>query len=150
MYCTPEEVRAAVKDDFLSNIVGDRYLETEDERTAALGELIAAAIVDAGAEIDGYLGGRYPVPLDPAPKVIAKMCKDMAVYNLISRSGLDEQGQEKSFLTRYNSAIKFLTMVAEGRVSLGTGEAATVTAAPASYSIKADGRIFGRSRLEGM
>lgn len=139
-----------LKDDFVGRVVLDRYLETEEERQAALATLIAAAIEDAGAEIDGYLGGRYPLPLEPVPKVIHKFCKDMAVYNLISRSGLDEQAEEKNFLTRYNNAVKFLVLLAEGRVSLGPGQTSDSTATPTTYSIQADGRIFGRHRLEGM
>lgn len=139
-----------LKDDFVGKVVTDRYLETEEERQTALEPLIVAAIEDAGAEIDGYLGGRYPVPLDPVPKVIRKFCKDMAVYNLISRSGLDEQAEEKNFLTRYNGAVKFLLLVAEGRVSLGPGQEGDSEPPLAGYSLHAEERIFSRHRLEGM
>lgn len=61
-----------------------------------------------------------PVPLAPAPRVINKFSKDIAVYNLFSRIGIDEGTDQKTYLNRYNAAIKFLTLVAEGTVSIGT------------------------------
>ncbi len=128
-YSTRAEVRDMLKDDALNAIIGDTFIEDPAEREELVAPLIDAAIADADAEIDGYLAKRYAVPLAPVPKVINKFSKDIALYNLMSRAGLDEEGREGNYLTRYNAAIKFLTLVAEGKVSLGTeasdpGEAA--------------------------
>ncbi|CAH8720535.1 DUF1320 domain-containing protein [Paenibacillus melissococcoides] len=43
----------------------------------------------------GYLVKRYSVPLSRVPKVINKYAKDIAVYNLFSRIGIDEGEKEK-------------------------------------------------------
>ncbi len=91
------------------------FIEDPEEREAGIGPLIDEAIADADGEIDGYLAKRYAVPLSPVPKVINKFSKDIALYNLMSRAGLDEAGREGNYLTRYNAAIKFLTLVAEGK-----------------------------------
>ena len=39
-------------------------------------------------------------------QVINKFSKDIAVYNLFSRIGIDEGTDQKTYLNRYNAAIK--------------------------------------------
>ena len=40
--------------------------------------------------------------------------------NLFSRIGIDESTDQKTYLNRYNAAIKFFELVADGKVSIGT------------------------------
>ena len=84
-YSTRAEVRDMVKDDALNAIIGDTFIEDPAEREELVSPIIDAAIADADAEIDGYLAKRYAVPLAPAPRVINKFSKDIAVYNLKTR-----------------------------------------------------------------
>lgn len=121
-YSTRAEVREMLKDDALNAIIGDTFEEDEAERETKIGPIIDMAIGDADAEIDGYLAKRYKVPFDPVPRVLNKFSKDIAIYNLYSRIGIDEGEAEKNYLNRYNAAVKFLTLVAEGKVNIGTGE----------------------------
>jgi Mu-like prophage protein gp36 len=95
-YCTADEVRAMIKPDALNMIIGDEYIEDEAEREAKIVPIIEEAISDADGEIDGYLAKRYPVPFTAIPKVINKFSKDIAVYNLFSRAGIDENEKEKN------------------------------------------------------
>lgn len=81
-YSTKEEVREMLKDDALNAIIGDTFIEDPAEREELVEPLIEAAIADADAEIDGYLAKRYTVPISPAPRVLNKFSKDIAVYNL--------------------------------------------------------------------
>ena len=111
-YSTRAEVREMLKDDALNVIIGDTYEEDEVEREAKIGPIIDAAIEDADAEIDGYLAKRYRVPFDPVPRVLNKFSKDIAIYNLFSRIGIDEDSDQKNYLNRYNAAIKFFTLAA--------------------------------------
>jgi phage gp36-like protein len=88
------------------------------------------AIADACAEIDGYLVGRYALPLDPVPPVLEKFCADLSAYALLGSKRLDEE-KDKDFVRRAEAARAFLTKVAEGKFSLATPatsghEAATV------------------------
>ena len=149
-YSTREEVRAMLKDDALNTIIGDAYIEDAAEREAAIGPIIDAAIADADGEIDGYLAKRYPVPLTSAPKMINKCAKDIAVYNLWARIGIDESTDQKTYLNRYNSAIKFLTMVAEGTVALGVQLDSPSAAAATGFTVKSNCRLFSRDSLKGM
>lgn len=150
MYVSTDDLRAAIKDDLLEGLLGE-YIEDEAAREAALLPLLTAAIEDADAEIDGYLNKRYPVPLAPAPRVIEKLAKDMALFNLMSRMGIDEGERENVVQTRYRNAIKFLEGVAKGILNIGL-QAASQGAAPAAqeYRISAPPRLFSRDSLKGM
>ena len=119
-YCTESEVFAAVKEDAYNSLLGEQYIEDVEERKKHLQPLVEEAIEDADAEIDGYLAKRYDVPMSPAPKVLNKFSKDIAVYNLMSRIGIDESDRDKTYLNRYNAAVKFLEGVAKGLIDIGT------------------------------
>ncbi|MGI6254241.1 MAG: gp436 family protein [Acutalibacter sp.] len=149
-YCTRQEVREMLKDDALNIIIGDAYIEDAEEREIKIGPIIDEAIEDAEGEIDGYLAKRYAVPIAPAPKALNKFAKDIAVYNLYSRIGIDESSAEKNYLNRYNAAVKFLTLVAEGKVSIGAQADDPATAASTGFSVKSSTRLFSRDSLRGM
>ena len=150
-YSTRDEVREMIKDDALNALIGDRFIENTEEREAFMAPLIDAAIGDADAEIDGYLAKRYAVPLAPAPKVINKFSKDIAVYNLFSRIGIDEGTDQKTYLNRYNAAVKFLTLVAEGKVSLGAdADGDPASAAAIGFTVQSNPRLFSRGQMRGM
>ncbi len=149
-YSTRAQVREMIKDDALNTIIGDTFIEDPAKREELVGPIIDAAIGDADAEIDGYLAKRYTLPLSPAPKVVNKFSKDIAVYNLFSRIGIDESSDQKTYLNRYNSAIKFLTLVAEGKVSLGAESDDPAAAAATGFSVTSNPRLFSRDRMRGM
>lgn len=149
-YSTRQEVRDMVKDDALNAIIGDTFIEDPTEREERVGPIIDQAIGDADGEIDGYLAKRYAVPISAPPKIINKCSKDITVYNLFSRIGIDESTDQKTYLTRYNSAIKFLTLVAEGKVSLGAETDDPKTAAATGFSVHSSPRLFSRDTMKGM
>lgn len=149
-YSTRAEVREMVKDDALNSIIGDTYIDYPAEREEKVGPIIDAAIADADAEIDGYLAKRYAVPFSPVPRVLNKFSKDIAVYNLFSRMGIDESTDQKTYLNRYNAAVKFLTLVAEGKVSIGAGNEDPASAASTGFAVKSSPRLFRRDQMRGM
>lgn len=149
MYCTVEEVLGMIKDDMKNVIIGNEYIEDEKEREEKIEALCKDAISDACAEIDGYLAKRYSVPFRKTPQVISKFAKDIAVYNLVSRTGIDENEREKTFLNRYNAAIKFLMEVAKGIVDIGTEEGTGGSEAANGFKMSSSGRIFSRDSMRG-
>ena len=148
-YCTVAEVLDMLKEDMLNVIIGDNYIENEDERIQAITPIVEQAIADADAEIDGYLAKRYKVPFEKTPQVINKFAKDIALYNMVSRKGVNENDREKTSLTRYNAAIAFLTKVAEGRISIGVSENNTEDAARIGFSMSNSPRLFSRGNMKG-
>lgn len=148
-YCTAAEVLDMLKEDMLNVIIGDDYIENEDERIQAITPIVEQAIADADAEIDGYLAKRYKVPFGKTPQVINKFAKDIALYNMVSRKGVDENDREKTYLTRYNAAIAFLIKVAEGKISIGVSENNTEDAARIGFSMSNSPRLFSRGNMKG-
>ena len=147
-YCTIEEVRGMIKADALNMIIGDEYIEDPVAREDKIIPIIEGAISDADGEIDGYLAKRYPLPLSPTPKVINKFSKDIAVYNLFSRAGIDEGEKEKNYLNRYNTAVRFLENVAKGIIDIGVSD--TTKKANAGFSASSSQRLFSRNSMKGM
>ena len=149
MYCTVEEVLGMIKDDMKNVIIGDEYIEDADEREAKITALCEDAISDACAEIDGYLAKRYRVPFGKTPQVINKFAKDISVYNLVSRTGIDESEREKTILNRYNAAINFLLAVAKGAIDIGVEEKGGSSEAANGFKMKSSGRVFSRESMRG-
>ena len=75
------------------------------------------AIIDAGAEIDGYLlSGGYPVPLPGSPANIKKYAIDIACANLVVSGGmLEADPGGKAVYEQAKIARQYLTKVAEGK-----------------------------------
>lgn len=149
MYCTVGEVLGMIKEDMKNVIIGNEYIEDEKEREAKIETLCRDAISDACAEIDGYLAKRYSVPFRKTPQVIGKFAKDIAVYNLVSRTGIDENEREKTFLNRYNAAIRFLLDVAKGVIDIGIDEKPGGSEAVNGFKMSSSGRIFSRDSMRG-
>jgi phage gp36-like protein len=122
---------------------------TDDAGSGAVDtSVVDRAIADAGEEIDGYVGSRYPVPLAPVPGIIRKYAVDVAIYNLYSRRPMGAPEHRKA---RYDAAIKFLMAVGRGDLSLGVND-------PGGNPPEAKGpemastnppKIFGRDKTRG-
>ena len=89
---------------------------------------LQAAIDSANSEIDGYLAGRYSLPLASAPAFLTSLGCDMAHFH---GSVGDTQETERT-KTRYAIAVKNLTNISKGLISLGGAPAGA--SAPAQTS----------------
>ncbi len=91
---------------------------TDDAGTGSVDEtVVLEAIATADELIDGYLRGRYAVPLATVPGLIRTLSVDLAVYVLYDRKKfleIPEQLKE----TRKN-AVELLGRIAKGEVVLG-------------------------------
>ena len=152
MYVEVQEVRDSIKNEAIDSIIGGEDIEDEQEKESKIKVLIEEAIDDADAEINGYLGKRYSIPLRCVPKVIKKFSKDIALYNLFSRHGIEKDSREETYLTRYNAAIAFLSNVAKGILDIETENAEDETSGRSSldFRVKSNPRIFSRKSLRGM
>lgn len=148
MYCTPTELMEMIKPDVVNTLIGDEYIEDIDVRNGKFTKLAEAAIEDADGEIDGYLASKHPVPLVNTPKIINKLSKDIALYNIFSRIGIDESERESNYLTRYKAAVRYLENVAKGITNLGIEE--PVKRAGRGFSMSSSSRLFSRKSLRGM
>lgn len=91
---------------------------TDDENTGQLNTIpIDEALLYSQTLIDGYLRGRYTLPLASIPKIITYLTIDLAVYRLYSRRLITEIPEPIS--EKYKVAIKQLEQIQKGIVSLG-------------------------------
>lgn len=155
-YSRADDVLNMIRDDMLNAILGGEYITDHAELHRAALPYAQAAVEDADSEIDGYLCKRYRVPLSVVPKVIGKFSKDIAVYNMVAHTGINESDREKTILNRYNAAIQYLTNVAKGIVDImeESGSAAdasgnTGNVGNGSFSISSNGRLFTRNAMRG-
>ena len=101
MYCTAGEVLDRIRDDMIDTILGPDLIEDQEERKEKITACAEEAVTDACAEIDGWVSKRYKVPFsDPVPQIIGKLAKDIAVYNLVSRTGINEDDRENTIYIR--------------------------------------------------
>lgn len=83
-------------------------------------EVAQQGLDDAAAEINGYLAGRYTLPLPHPLRLLVVYCCDIAVYRLAT----GKRQLTEDMVHRYEAAIGYLKLVAAGKAGLGVGEAA--------------------------
>ncbi|WP_417656187.1 gp436 family protein [Pseudidiomarina aestuarii] len=117
---------------------------TDRDGTGTVVEVVAQhAIQDASALIDGYLLGRYDLPLQPAPTVLTPICADIARYQLYDN-------EAPAVVTkRYETAIQFLKSVGKGEVTLGVNDAGAAPGSTDLPEIQSGGNIFNRKNSKG-
>ncbi len=131
-YCSPSDILTMISQEELAELTAD---SGDLPDTFVVEEVITLA----DAEIDAYLGGRYEVPLTPAPPRLKALSVDMAIYHLYSRRSVVPPVRRD----KYEAAVAFLQDVAAGSVGLegaggdpagATGEVAELSSAPRYFS----------------
>lgn len=90
---------------------------TDREHTGEINQrILSVALADSASQIDGYLAGRYPLPLASVPQNLVRICCDLARYRLASMS---ETAISEEVIERYRLTLKELEYIANGKVSLG-------------------------------
>lgn len=97
--------------------------------------VVARVLDDAGATIDGYLTGRYALPLPSVPPLLVGLCCDLARYALYPDAA------PEMVKDRHQNALRVLREIAAGTLQLGL-------ATPASSGLAqmvSNPRLFARS-----
>ena len=113
MYITREDVAAAVSLAELVQLSNDEGYGEPDW------QIVDRAIAYACELADGYLMGRYTLPLEPAPTVLRPLCTDIARHWL-HRRRINGADFPKSLEDAYKNALKVLTMIRDGEIQIGT------------------------------
>lgn len=109
-----------------------------------------AYVEAAEAEIDGYVGQRYRLPLSAVPRMLTMLACRVARYRILtSRPSSPSETAQKD----YDSALEVLGKIADGTVSLGADVAgdAIAAAAPPGSTLQAGSftPVYTRDRLGG-
>ncbi|MTI82738.1 MAG: DUF1320 domain-containing protein [Firmicutes bacterium] len=139
MYCTLE--------DLLGRVAEDVLIECTDDDGAGQIDVVKVdqAIEDATSEINGYCMSRYDVPFNPVPPFMKKLAVDIAIYNLFTRRGYDEESADRSILDRYKNTVRVLENIAKGIITLGQPQPPPETGA----TVLSEERKFSRRKMEG-
>ena len=109
-YCTIEDIEKQLSTPVLTQL-------TDDSGQDAINRINAKeAVIYASALIDGYLRGRYTLPLNTRFPILRVLSIDIAIYRLYSRrvhNGLPEQIENA-----YKNAIQTLRDIQKGVVTL--------------------------------
>lgn len=74
--------------------------------------VVEQALAEADALIDGYLAGRYSLPLAAVPPILTPIAEVIAIYNLHITE------PEAKIKADYDAAIKRLAEIAKGVITL--------------------------------
>lgn len=130
----------ATQQDLVDRFGAEELIQLTDRaNTGAIdATVLDQAIADASAEIDGYLGGRYTLPLSHVPLVLSRICADLVRYYLYGDAPLDQVRQ------RYEDAVAFLKSVARGQMTLGVATDGKAAAPSDNAEMQSGGRVFSR------
>ena len=109
-YVTAEAMIAKFGEQEIIDLTSDRGF-----RTSINFEKLQMALDAANSEIDGYLVGRYTLPLKVIPAFLVSLGCDMAHFH----SSVGETVETNRTKTRYEIAIKNLVNISKGLISLG-------------------------------
>jgi phage gp36-like protein len=104
--------------------------------------VLARALSDADAEIDGYLATRYTLPLASTPEVLVRLAADMARYRLFG------DRVTEVVRTRYQDAVSVLKRLSSGEVQLANASPVPASGGTGNAVATRTGeRVFGSTQL---
>jgi phage gp36-like protein len=127
-------VSYATQADLIARFGAEELVELTDRAEAQTidANAVTAALADADATIDGYLAGRYAVPVVPVPPLLLRLAADITRYLLHGKAAPD------TVRRAYDDALKLLRDLSSGSAVL-TGVAAPAPgASPAAPPATAD------------
>lgn len=141
MYCGLADIRATVPENDLVQLTDDAMPPVAVNQVN-----VDRAITDAGELIDGYLRGRYTLPLSPVPGLINTLAADVAIYRLYARR--IKLTPPEGVTERYKNAQKLLEQIQSGKISLGAeNTGGVVTPETGGPQFTAPDRVFSRDTL---
>lgn len=141
-YCTIEDIEKHVSTSTLIQLTSD-YEQDEIDRVVA-----EEAIIYSSTLIDGYLRGRYNLPLDTRFPLLRIVAIDLSIYRLYSRRMRDDMPEVIE--ANYKNAIKILQDIQKGTISLETDTDTNLSLASGDYKTNKSywDRIFRKVMYE--
>ena len=140
-YCSLDDLQLAIPPQTLI------WLSNDDESATAVNAgVVEQAVAQAEELVDGFLRGRYNLPLSPVPTIVKDMTVNLARHWLYTRR---PEGNElpDAVVRTHKSAMSLLETIRDGKLTIGqpTGEA---LAEPGEVKVRARRRIFGQDTLD--
>lgn len=142
-YCTIDDIETQTSTPTLIQLTSDDGQEAVDRVVAQ------EAILYSSTLIDGYLRGRYTLPLDAHFPLLRILAIDLSIHRLYSRRMRDEMPEVIE--NNYKNAISTLKDIQKGVISLQSENDSLETAGfnAEEYKTNKDiiDRLFGKHRL---
>ena len=127
----------------LADRYGDTLAQIIDGGNPVRNGLVKRALMDATAEVDSFLQGRFVLPLPFIPPVIAQITADIAIYRLLV---LRPNQTVEDARQRYEDAVKRLEQIRKGQLDLGLPSPES-PGSHGSVQITSSPRLFSRKSL---
>lgn len=134
-YATPADMVASFGNAEMTALsdIGEPRLDAVDV------DVLQRVLSDASALIDGYLAGRYRLPLHPVPAALRVHCSGVARYLLMTNAP-DERAKAD-----FKAAVSFLERVASGAIALlPPAETGQVAEGMGPVVFNTGSKVFGR------
>lgn len=105
--------------------------------------VVAQALADADAEIDGYLAVRFALPLAIIPPVLLPLACDLARHNLWGERRTD------AIKGRYEEALRRLKEISRGQFDLDGAQVLSPAVDGVAVTSRSPERVFNASSLAG-
>jgi phage gp36-like protein len=110
-YCVLADIeKKRIPTDTLIQLTDDGNLGVIDE------DMVNGCIQDATVLVEGYLRGRYTLPLSPVPDLAVTITADLAVYGIYATK--PQFDIPKSVQDRRDTALNLLARIQDGRMPL--------------------------------
>ena len=121
-------------------------LTDDDGDGVADASVVNKAISDAEAEVNGYVGTRYSVPLDPVPAIVSRWTTSIAVYLVYQH----RRGASETVQYEYEQTVKALDKVSRGLITLGANEPETTTPEVGGVTVDAPEPVITLDAMKGL
>ncbi|HIS35472.1 TPA: DUF1320 domain-containing protein [Candidatus Scatousia excrementigallinarum] len=142
-YCTIDDIETQTSTPTLIQLTSDDGQEVVDRVVAQ------EAILYSSALIDGYLRGRYSLPLDTRFPLLRILAIDLSIHRLYTRRMRDEMPEVIE--NNYKNAISTLKDIQKGVISLQSENDSFETAGFNAEEYKTNkeiiDRLFGKERM---
>lgn len=143
-YCTLADILGAIPEQELTQLTDDSIPPVMVNQA-----VVDQAIAAAETLINGYIGGRYPLPLATVPELVKSITLEIAVYKIYLRR--KKKMPSEAVKAGYDDAMRLLRDIQGGKLSLGVDQAGIeVKPVTGSGAFTTSERIFSRESMKGL
>lgn len=142
-YCTLDDLLLAIPARTLAQLSNDAPPATEPKL-----EVVERAVTAAEETVDGYLRGRYELPLQQVPTVVRELTVNIARHALYARRPDGKDDLPPAVVRAYKAAMEMLAAIQKGALTIGVAANQAAQPEPGKMRVKrSTARRFGSDLL---
>jgi phage gp36-like protein len=141
LYCSLADLQLAIPAQTLVWLSNDDAMATVPDEA-----VVEEAVRQAEEIVDGYLRGRYNLPLSPVPSIVKDMTVNLARHWLYARR--PEGNELPEAVTRtHKAALEMLALIRDNRMTIGQPNG-PATPEPGEFKVRARRQRFAADVLD--